>query len=165
MTLSISRSRSVERQFVGDLLRGVAKGEIVAYEAMSQAAEIDIRSIWGVVASLREEMATDGYVFEAVRNVGLRRLTDGEISVLVPDMRRRKIHGQARRAACELAAIDFNAGMTESQRMSALIGQSLFGAIGALTTRRAISAIAEHVSKAGMALPVQDTIEAFRDIG
>lgn len=164
MTPVISNSRSVERALIEASLRAVPKGEVITYEDLSLAALCEIKTIWSLVGRVRDEISVDGFVFDPVKNVGLKRLTDAEISVGVSLSRRQKIHRQAKRGSRELAGITDVASLSEFERGSALVGRSLFGAICAVTTRNAVAAIAENVARTGMALPVGAAIEAFRDI-
>lgn len=162
---AFTRSRSVERQVVEDLLRSAGYGETIEYSRITSELSVPVSSVWHVVHAVRDAMKPDGYVFEAVRGIGLRRLTDEEIAVGVVGHRRRKIHRQGLKAMADAAAVMRPEEMSKNAQMSHLIGQSLFAAIAAVTTQRAVKAIAENVARTGKSLPVDATIEAFRRIG
>lgn len=161
----IVSSRAYERQIIEGFMTRLGYGEVITYADLSDALSADVLGLRHLVTRVRDDLKSAGYLFEVVKNVGYRRMTDVEISTVVPASRRRKIRSQAKRGAQDLAAIVKPEDLTEQQRTAALIGLSLFGAIAAITTHKAIKAIAANVERTRNALPVAETLEAFRDIG
>jgi hypothetical protein len=162
----IGNSRAYERQVFEERLRATEKGAVVTYGELSKDLGISAIRLRSTLSQVRQQIAVDGFVFEAVTNVGLRRLTDTDMAVAVPHSRRRRINRQAAMGMREMASIDLSsAELSKEQRATALIGRSLLGAIYAVSTHRAVKQIGQSVAKTGNELPVSATIAAFAGLG
>lgn len=143
-------------------LVAVKPGEEITYAALSKDMG---RPIGGgdpyLQSALRRAFAMDGAVFDNVRGVGYRRLQDPEIvasSIGDTDTLRRR----AKRAARKLGAVTNYTDLPADTKVEYNARLSVFGAIAAMTSQKAIEGVKESVGASGRELPFAKTLEAFR---
>src|SRR5262245_11957690 len=155
--------RSPDYEPIYGLLVLAAPGEIVTFRALHEAVGHPISSSSSPLRSVINRLLNDGIVFANVRLVGYRRLT-AEQTVDAADGDRSKLRGHARRNARKLITVDVDFGtLDDRHRIAYAAGLSLFQAIMAATTKRAIQKLEDHVGRTDMRpLPFADTLAAFQ---
>lgn len=138
-----------------------AVGDVVTY---GQAAKLSQRDVQGreryVLETARRAAARDGFVFGAVRGVGLKRLADAEIVAEVEDVPGR-VRRMCRRGNTKLSRVrDYKSLPKETQvRHNALACQ--LGALSLMTKPKAQAQIEQAVRTAATALPGEEALKLF----
>lgn len=161
--MQITRSRSMEIVAVADALRSCAPGETATYQTLDHALGADCRVSRHIVMAARDRLHDEGFVFEAVPNVGYRRLTQEEIAATVPTRRAYRIRGQARRGLKELSAIERPDALGPAERARYYAGAALMSAIAAVATNRGLKKIGQLATESA-SLPLDATLDALKGI-
>jgi hypothetical protein len=108
---------SVETRQIYDMLSAAAVGEIVSYSALSAAIGADVRkTATPAMHSARRMLIRDArMVFDAVRGVGLQRLTDSEITNSGSRYLRR-VRSTSRRERRRMEVVNYS-GLNDSDRL------------------------------------------------
>lgn len=143
---------SIDTQTIENMLAAVQIGDIITYEAMSEAIGRDTQhEARGNVATARYRLhQSQQMVFGAVTNVGLKRLDDaGKIAVAQNHTRRGR--SQYRRAIRTVAAVDNFDALPNDQKLQHSLVAAQAGVILQMTTpsrtRKLKAAIGDSVQK------------------
>jgi len=161
--MSLTFERSDDHNILYNLLSQSPPGDIVTYGQMKEATGRTITGSTGVLHSvLRRLLNDDSAVFACEKRVGYRRLTAAQ-TVDRSTQDRTALHRHARRSNKKLVTVEVDfATLDEKRRLSYAVGQSLFQALMAATSSRAISMLESHVSRTDMRpLPFAETLAAF----
>jgi len=160
-----STSRAVERAAVAEALRAAEPGETISYATLDAAAECSVKENRHIVASARVELRDeDGIVFEAIPNVGYRRLTDSERATVAPDRRRRRAYRQASNGLKEMRGLLESPSLTAGERQQALGRFALLGAVAAVATHKALQRVLAVPIPDTQILPLDKTLSVLSDI-
>lgn len=155
---------SVDTRFLYDRMKKAQIGETIPYEELSDLIKRDVRhAARGHMQSARTMCERDdGIVFEAVQNVGLRRIGDSQM-VDTAQSSLDHIRRTSRRIKQRLASVrDFNQLPAEKRfKHNALM--SLAGAIEAQTKHTAVAKVESAAKKADRQLPLAETLRLFSE--
>lgn len=154
---------SIDARLLIDLLSKVGIGETVGYDTLSEAIGRDVRgTAYSQLATARRHLLRDKQmVFEAVHNVGIKRLSDAEI-VATGESAVGRVRRAARRGTQRLTSVqDFDA-LPNALKLKHNAYLSTLGAIGMLAKGSAVKKVEEAVSASSGALPIGRTLELFR---
>jgi hypothetical protein len=154
---------SYETRVVYQRLRKLAVGEVVPYRELSELIGEDVQTLGrGAVNSARRIVLRDNrIVTDAVTNVGIKRLSDGE-AVAGAARTFSKVRRTAQRGIDRLTAVDFDAlpggdKVLHNASLSALAVVKLMG------RSKSVERIAAAVNTADTGrLPIARTLELFR---
>lgn len=153
---------AVDTRLLHQTLSKAKPGDEISYAKLSEAVGYPVAGDNAHLQSaIRRCFSNDEMVFDNIRGVGYRRLTDEEIvSAATRDtdaLRRR-----SRKAAKRLASVTTVDSMAPEKRVEHNARLSLFAAITAMTKPKAIDQLKANVSAFGNELPFAKTLEAFR---
>ena len=140
-------------------LTAMEPGDTVSYREMSTMLGREIRGDNSHLQSaLRAASRDSGAVFDCVRNVGYRRLTDSEIvqtSAPRTARLRKRVEREGKRLAmvANFDALAINLKQDHNARVSVL------GAIAQALKPKAIAEVRNHVSTSMETLPIAKTLE------
>lgn len=153
---------SVDTKMVYDRLLGI--GETIGYDQLSELVGRDIRdgAYGSLMSARRRALNHDGVLFDAVTNVGLKRMSDPEI-VSAGQRDIDKIRRAARRGYTKLTCVQNFDSLPEDERVKHNTFQTVFSALNTVTKAPAIARVEKHVSKTMQTLPLAKTLEAFSE--
>ena len=139
-----SFTQSLESQTLSKLLAKAEYGAIITYEDMNASIKGDTQGqSRSALATARRSLLKSGFVFDSVRNVGLKRLHPAEISLTTPRLIRR-VGRAARKHAVELGTADISTLSSDEQKRHS--ASMLHTALIASTADRSITHRVEEVS-------------------
>jgi hypothetical protein len=154
---------SVDTQLIYDRLCKANPGEVLTYTELSSLIDRDVQGVGrGVLNSARNmALRQNRFVFECIRNEGIKRLDDSAIVESGTDTIQR-IRRAARKGALKLSSVkDFN-GMNNGEKIrhNALI--STLGVISHFSREVNIKRIETKVEEAQDKIPLQRTLDIFK---
>lgn len=154
-TLSIEAQELIRR-----LLRATV-GEVITYAELSVVAMGDVQEQKrGVLTTARKRLLEDhDMVFEAISNVGLKRLNDEEI-VVTGEAPLVRINRMARRGMRKLACVDYD-NLANDLQIKHNARFTLLNFHYQSTQPRQVKSIEQKVEKRGSRLGLQETLRAF----
>lgn len=152
---------SADTRFLYEILSNTRPGEQVTYQQLGAAVA---RPIVGGDPHLQSALARtfrdDGAVFDNIRGIGYRRLTDAEIvQVSARDLDR--LRRRSRRYAEKLTKVEHFEALPQQRRVEHNARLSIFSAIVSLTKARATKRVEDLVTVTGRELPFAETLAAF----
>lgn len=155
---------AVDTRLLAQRLRGLTPGETVSYDELDKAIGRKVRAgARQALYSARNIALREGIVTEAVRKVGIKRLTDSEIVGAIGGQYRERVRRGGRRAMRKLTSVDFEQlSPHEKVKHNAELSQNgaLVAFAGDTVTRR----IAAKVSKtASEPLALAHTLKLFSE--
>lgn len=153
---------SIDTKVLFDRLITANVGDVIPYSELTELIGRDVRgsAIWALGGARRKAFRERSFVFAAVRNEGVKRLSDLEIVDTGEDTASR-IHRMSRRGAQRLMAVaDFNALPNESKIRHNTYA-SLLGMTAHVTKNTQVKRLAAKIEKTQAQLPLQRTLEAF----
>lgn len=144
---------SADARTLSHILSSAAVGDVVSYDSMTKAVARDVRSdARGALESARRIVLKErSMVFDAVRGVGLKRLTDAEI-VELPARARAHIRRTARKTVKALVCVQY-AELTKEAQVKHNTAISMMGVIGELAAEKSTLRLQSKVEAAGVELP------------
>ena len=154
---------SVETRLLYQALVKIKPGEDIAYTTLTEAVGYKVEGGNSHLQSaINQCFRNDGIVFDNIRGVGYRRLTDSEIvdaATRDTDAIRRK----SRKAAKRLASVSKFEALPPEKRIEHNARLSLFAAITSMSKQSSVDEIKSDVAAFGNQLPFAKTLEAFRN--
>jgi hypothetical protein len=136
-------------------------GQTITFKALGDAISRPVEGGTAALQSaLHKALADDGMVFENVRTVGYRRLSDVEI-VDASSRDVRTIRRAVKRSARKLALADPRK-LTDEKRHEMHARISVMAAIGVASSTTTERAVLKAVNQQGGELPLALTLEAFK---
>ena len=138
-------------------------GEIVSYEELSAAIQSNVRSgsaRSSMQSARRKALALQYMVFDAVTNVGLKRLNDSEI-VGTSQGALRRMRRMAKRSAQKLGAVQSFDTLSDDKKIMHNASMSAFRAVATLFSSNGMRRIEEGVEKAQKPLEARRTLKLF----
>ena len=153
---------SIDTKLLYDELIASKAGDVVTYQQLGKAVS---RVVTGgdpyLQSALHRAFKNDDAVFDNVRSVGYRRLTDAEI-VKLSTKDTDTIRRRSRRAGEKLTkVVDFSA-LPLQQRIEHNARLSIFSAIAAMTKPSSVKKIETHAAVVDKQLALAETLEAFK---
>lgn len=156
---------SIDVKTIFDRLTKCSVGDIVNYEDMSAIIGRDIRgekASW-ILSSARKRALTQArMLFGAVPNIGIQRLNDSQI-VDTGNHALRCIHRASMRAGRKMTAIQNFEALPADKKLQHNTQISALAVLAHVTKEGQMKKLEGLVSKAQVALPLQKTLEAFRE--
>ena len=138
-------------------------GEVVTYDELSRLVRRNVQADGRHVIETARRMAQreDQIVFECVRNVGLRRMLDGEIAQLGrPAIR--SIRRKARRTVRKIACIsDFDA-LKNEEKDSHNIGLCVLGVVAHCLEPRRVKKLGHKLLDSSHGLPTAAALDVLK---
>jgi hypothetical protein len=158
--------RHIETGFLIDRLDKVKDGEMVSYGDLSRFASVDVQGTRGrgyLKTATKFFLNEHGVRFATVRNVGLKRLTPEE-AVTASDADVHVVNRTIRRNRDRLvmSVRDFDV-ISSDAKVKYNTNRSILEMVNHVTQKKAVKQIETRVRKTETLLPVQKTIEAFRN--
>lgn len=152
--------KSSDTKIIENVLAEAKVGDVITYEALSKAIGRDVREFAvGAMQSARRSMLSDKRtIFEAVTNVGFKRLADAEI-VDASERDRRRVQRASTKAVRKLGCVNFE-NLSSDKKRSHLIASAQLGAIVMLSGKSAANRIEKRVTN-GTAIPIGETLRMF----
>lgn len=125
---------------------------VFSFAELERRLGIDHEKLVGVMWKLNRQIERIyGVSFSLVSGVGYRLAKENDLMDMV-DMRRRKLHRQAKRGK-RIAGIALQHNLDESQRAKALVSQAHFGVVAAATDARSFGNAEKLRKTVGLAFP------------
>lgn len=161
MNAKPSFEMSIDTRVVYDRLKAAAVGEVVSFNALSEALGRKVEGdCSNVQSALRRLINIDGVVFDNVRGTGYKRLNDIEI-VGTAEREREALRRQAKKAVRRLTCVQHFDALPNDIKIKHNAAVSGFGAIAAMMTPGSMKKLEASVEKASQQLPLAKTLEAF----
>ena len=153
---------SADGQELAKRLVEVQPGEMILYGELSDLITRNVRKeARSALSSARKyALRDDQAVFECVRGIGLKRLSDSEIA-RIGDAHLRRIHNTSRRGITKLSAVRNFATLAQAEQTRHNTAMSLLGVFYEISKARSIKRIEVVVMVAQKKLPLEDTLRAF----
>lgn len=146
ITAIFSRPLAPETIEIAAILAAVTIGETIAYREISRIVGVDVIVRRHFLSSARRVVMRDNdAVFQSVRNVGLRRLSDIDTVTEIPGLRRRRIRTQSRNAIKEMGTVNYSM-LPEAKKIEHNLGVAIFGTVHQATSSKAIHALEKKIS-------------------
>lgn len=157
--------QSVDVRLVADRLRQAKPDEVIPYQVFNEIirGDVQFKQAWVLMQARKVVLREDRMVFECVRGVGLKRLTDSGISG-IGEQSIAHIHRHSARATKKMACADYaTLGNEEKIRYNAHL--SVLGALRAVTTKRKIEKLEIAAGEQNRQLALKDTLKLFANGG
>lgn len=144
---------SADSSTIAFLLRQAQIGDVVTYEAISEAIGRDVReNCMGALQTARSLVQRENrMVFDVVRKIGLKRL-DNDSIVDLSDRAREQARRLAKRTSKKLVCVDYDSLSREKQtKHNASL--SVFSCIAELSTNKAQARLSKTLETSSMQVP------------
>lgn len=153
---------SADTRFLVQRLRKAAVGDLITYEELSKEVGKQVGGGFAALSSARRVLLReDQRVFDAVWGKGLKRLNDVEI-VGTSQRTATKIRRTAQRGVRTLTAVADFSSLPREQQMRHTAAVSVFGVIAEMSGGRGMAKVEKIAEGKREALPIAQTLEAFR---
>ncbi len=160
--MRIATQLSIDTKAIADHLRGLKQGESVSFEELRQKLALDVQDkSRHSLQSARRVLLREGIRFDAVRGVGLQRMTDAQVATSGARSVR-LVHGVARREAKKMAAISDFESLTNDEKIQHNTTLSVLGAVAHFSKPAQVKILEAAVSQAKNALPTRESIDVIR---
>lgn len=151
---------SIETKILMELLTKVQEGSSLSWtEIRSAIGKEDVSS---VLATARRRLALDERIyFEALRGVGLRRLTNGEKTRAAEPLRA-KTNRAAKRALRMITSVDYE-NLSAEEKATHNFGAATVGLLIHFSTRKTAKQIEDMTLKQSGVIPPMKLLEALRE--
>lgn len=156
---------SIDVKTIYDRLILSSVGDIVKYDDMSAMIGRDIRSVraqWILGSARRRALVQARMLFAAVPKVGIQRLNDSQI-VDTGDDALKRIHRLSLRTGRKMTAIQNFEALPAAKKLQHNTQVSALAMLAHMTKDGQMKKLEAAVSKAQVALPLQKTLEAFKE--
>jgi len=153
---------SVDSQALIKRLKEIPKGETISYDDLSKVIASDVRgkSNYALKRALHRLVRDERIVFGAVHGVGLKRLEDKD-HVGIGQSAVRKFRRASRKAAEKMMCADYDK-LNNEEKLEFNTQISILGALSMVTKSNKVLQIREAVRKSQDRLPLNQTLEAFK---
>lgn len=153
---------SLDAQILRDRLKKAKVGDVVTYEELTQEVGRDVRgrAKAALYTARNHALKHAGMVFQAVENVGLKRLSDVEIVESVGgDLK--LIRRKARKSATKLTKVAFDK-LPNEQKIDHNAKLSMLGALQQFSAPQSLIAVRSKVQESNQALSIGRTLDVFK---
>lgn len=130
-------------------------GDIVTYPELSNVIGKDVRNSGVLYSALRIVRRDYGFVFETVRNEGLKRLSDEEILNSTVSLLPLRMRSLAKRESKKITCIK-NENITDTMRVKRDMSIAFIGAIEVFTNTKNIKKLESTITKELKLPPMKD---------
>lgn len=143
-----------------DALSALPVGETASYDDLSARIGRPVQRVRHILARARELAEKQhGHLYEAVRNVGIRRLpADATTGVGLAVLR--TIRSRSRRGVTRLGRLSYN-DLTPDAATKLIAQRSQLGALALVSDGRKTAAVVSEVQTAGAAVPAGRVLDLF----
>jgi len=155
---------SIDVKTIYDRIIKAGVGDTITYAEMEGLIGRPVREHgqWILMSARRRALMQNGMVFGVVKKIGVRRLSDSEIVNLGADFVGR-VHRLSNKAVRTIACVqDFNALPAEAKLKHGTYASAM-GMLAYITREKQIKRLEERVDKAQASLPLQKTLDAFKE--
>jgi len=157
--------KSDDARFLIQELKKIDIGETVGYEALAKAIGRSREELSSPLQTARRALLEDDRrVFDTVRNVGLKRMSDVDI-VGTSAATASRIRRAARRGAMTLAAVSDFSALSRENQMRHSAAMSMLAAVAEMSTEKGIGKIESRLAASDRELPIAQTLDAFKSVG
>lgn len=155
---------SLDVQRISQLLANTEVGNIVTYRQMSEEIGRDIQTeARGVLISARRITQRElGYIFGTIHGKGLQRLSDIEI-VQTGAQTVVKIRHASRRGTERIANVAMPENLPIESRIRMNCYLSMLAMVNSISQEKRLKKLEERVALAEARLPLEKTLDAFKD--
>jgi hypothetical protein len=151
---------SYESKLVAERLRELAPDEFVSYADLSQLIGRDVQHHRTHICTAMKICLHENIVIKAVRNEGLKRLTD--VSVIhVSEKFAGHVRRGARRVRREIISVDYDR-LPRGEQIMHNARLSQIGALSFFSTEHNLKKIEKKVEEAQKQLPIGKTLDIFK---
>jgi alkylated DNA nucleotide flippase Atl1 len=151
-----------ETRIVIDRLKRMQIGDVVTYGELSAACGKPVSGQTFNLATARRFLVKHNHmVFEAIRNVGLKRLDDTELATSASDKFVEKSRRHAKRSAQKMACVEDYSRLSPAAQIAHTIKISFFGAIAYMARKGQLEKASRAVAGRSGELPISETLKAF----
>lgn len=145
---------SGDAKILAHVLRGASIGDLVSYSKLTAAIARDVQTDARSVLETARQIVQreDKMIFDAVRGMGLKRLTDEEI-VGLGDRTRDHVRRSARRVVKKMVCVDYN-NLSAEKQVQHNTALSMFGLFAEIATDKSTLRLSEAVKDARSDLPI-----------
>ena len=153
---------SADSETLASLLLTVKAGEEISYQILSDSIHRDVTSTarGNLMTARRKVMREEGFVFEPVRGVGLKRLLDNEIADLGRGTLLR-INRASQRGIQKMSCVQKFEDLTPAEKTKHNAAMSLLGVFYQVSKSKSIKKIESTVAIMQSRLPLENTLRAF----
>ena len=152
---------SIDTKLILHRLQKAEIGDVITYKELSEIIGRDIQAeARGCLLSAMRSCLAIERVFGTVRKVGIKRLTDRELAGIGEGIRSH-ISRVARKAMKKMTLVSSFDSLSNEEKIRHNTSVSMLGAIGHITSSKAIRALENKVATTLEALPLQKTLAAF----
>jgi len=154
---------SIDTKFLYDRMVKAGSGEVVMYSELSELINGDVQgeARSNMNSARRRAASIDGIEFNAIRGVGLKRMSDREIArageYYIGGIRRK-----ARRGMKVIGHVGDPSALANEDKIKMNTDASFLGVIGHMSKPKHLKRIEEAVREAVNKLPPLKTLELFR---
>lgn len=160
----IVKQMGIDAQTIYRKMAEVKVGNILTYDTMKGLIKRDVQNDarGAMETARRKALREDRMVFEAVSNVGLKRLDDlGIISVGADYIN--KIRRYSRKGAQKITCVtDFDA-LPNEEKIKHNAALSILAVMSHITKNKSLKAVEQRVIDSSEKLPIMKTLEAFKN--
>lgn len=159
---TVIKDRKFETNQIYRLLIAANVGDTISFLELSQAAGMPVTSTSAPFTSARRiALNEDRMVFESVRGVGVRRISDEELATTHSDRDIVRSRRHAKRSLKKLTCVENFSGMTNHAQLAHVIKSSFFGAVAFMARKNRLNDLSRAVAGRSSELPVDETLRAF----
>lgn len=153
-----------ETKVIIDMLKEAKDGDVISYEQiLEKTGRTSVKAIRSNINTARKALQDDGYLFDTVFNVGLRRMSDEEIATSW-EKRRKHIKKTAERSIREIGTVRNPEALSETKKYAHIIGQTIMATIRHTSTPKAVKQVEADVRAKQEQLTIGATLEAFKKV-
>ena len=165
MTKKTISEISVDARLLHQRLTQAKVGDVITWDDLGQIIGRSVHPGEGgysALATARNRVQVDdGYIFDAIAKVGLKRLSDAEI-VNTGQYAIDRVRRAARKGTRRLLSVkDFDA-LPNDLKVKHNAYASLLGAVAQISQSSKVTQLESHVQNARAALPLAKTLEVFK---
>ena len=159
--------RSEETEIIAMLLHDLKPGDVISYDDLSKAIAKDIRKLArpALYSARRILLNEEGIVFDCVRKVGVKRLTDVENVSITGAQGISRIRSCTRRTKKRLRAVAEFEALPPELRVRHNMHMTVLSFVDGSTNHWNIKRLEPAVIKAHAALSLKQTLELFLENG
>lgn len=153
MTITTIHELSADSKTLAAILNDAAVGDVVTYSTLTRAIGRDVQGVARGCLDMARTIAQrdNKIIFDAVRNMGLRRLSDSQI-VDLGDKTRDTIRRASKRTMKKLVCVDYDAMPKEKQtKHNASI--SMLGTMVEMAKQSSFKRLESQVTETGTQIP------------
>lgn len=152
---------SADARLLRQKLAKVGVGEEISYADLSKEVSRDVTGCFAALHSARRSLLnSDQIVFEAIRGIGLRRLSDAEI-VDASERDITKVRRAAKRGAKKLLSVGDFSALSNEKQLQHTTRLSVMTMVAHAASDKGIEKVEKAAAGRSNELPIAETLAAF----